>query len=72
MVQRSKEGVCMKKIIGVGIIIIDIIAFILLFKFVYKKGVYKGDIIELLLDSCEVIGLFIAVLLTGIVLIIID
>ncbi|GEM_PF-1560888 len=62
----------MKKIIGVGIIIIDIIAFILLFKFVYKKDVYKGDIIELLLDSCEVIGLFIAVLLTGIVLIIID
>ena len=59
----------MKRILGFSIIIFDIIALIIVYLVIAKKGVYKGDIIGLLIDSWEVIGLFIAIMLLGIVLV---
>lgn len=56
-------------IIGYALIIIDITALVIISIIVLKGGVYKGDFINLLLDSWEVIGLFIVILLLGIVLI---
>lgn len=56
-------------IIGYALIIIDITALVIISIIVLKAGVYKGDFINLLLDSWEVIGLFIVILLLGIVLI---
>ena len=58
----------MKKWIGLGIILFDIISLIAIYLFINRKGVYKGDFIGLLLDSWEIIGLFIALLLLGLVL----
>ena len=59
----------MKKWIGLGIILFDVISLIAIYFFINRKGVYKGDFIGLLLDSWEIIGLFIALLLLGLVLI---
>lgn len=56
-------------IIGYALIIIDITALVIISIIVLKGGVYKGDFINLSLDSWEVIGLFIVILLLGIVLI---
>ena len=58
----------MKKGIGLGLILIDIIVIVVLFIFIHHKGVYKNDFMALFLDSWEVIGLFIAILLFGLVL----
>ena len=60
----------MKKWIGLGIILFDIILLVGIYCFVNRKGVYKGDFIGLLLDSWEIIGLFIAILLVGLMLLI--
>ncbi len=59
----------MKKIIGLGLILFDVIALIVIYIIIAKKGAYKGDLTGLLLDSWEVIGLFIAIFLIGLVLI---
>lgn len=59
----------MKKIIGVCLVAFDFIALIVIFLIVIKSKAYKGDIIEMLIDSWEVIALFIAIMLAGIVLI---
>ena len=58
----------MKKWLGLGIILFDIIALILIYIYINHKGVYKGDFWGLLLDSWEIIGLFIALFLLGLVL----
>ena len=60
----------MKKWIGLGIILFDIILLVAIYCFVNRRGVYKGDFIGLLLDSWEIIGLFIAILLVGLMLLI--
>ena len=54
--------------IGIGLILIDILSMIVLYSFINHKGVYKNDFIGLLIDSWEVIGLSIAILLFGVVL----
>lgn len=58
----------MKKWIGLGIILLTVIALIVMYIYIIRKGVYKGDFIGLLLDSWEIIGLSIAFLLFGLVM----
>ena len=58
----------MKKWMGLGTILLDIIMLIATYIYIIRKGVYKGDFIGLLLDSWEIIGLFIALLLLGLVM----
>jgi len=58
----------MKKWLGIGIILFDLISIIVLYIYINHKGVYKGDFMGLLLDSWEIIGLFIALFLFGLVL----
>lgn len=54
--------------IGFGIVLVDIIFLVSLYIYIHRKGTYKGDLMGLLLNSWEVIGLFIALLLLGCVL----
>ena len=63
------RGIVMEKWAGLGIILLDIIAMAVLYIHINRKGVYKGDFIGLVLDSWEIIGLFIALLLLGLVMI---
>ncbi len=58
----------MKKWIGLGIILLDVISLIVIYIYIIHKGVYKGDFMGLLLDSWEIIELFIALLLLGLVM----
>ncbi len=55
----------MEKWAGLGIILLDIIAMAVLYIHINRKG----DFIGLVLDSWEIIGLFIALLLLGSVMI---
>jgi cobalamin synthase len=58
----------MKEILGVIIVLLAIIAFLAVFRFVKKKGTYKGDFLGLIIDSVEFIVLIIALVLAGIIL----
>lgn len=58
----------MEKWIGLGIILFDVISLIVIYLYIIHKGAYKGDFMGLLLDSWEIIELFIALLLLGLVM----
>ncbi len=58
----------MEKWIGLGIILFDVISLIVIYLYIIRKGAYKGDFMGLLLDSWEIIELFIALLLLGLVM----
>ena len=59
----------MRKIFGIALIIIVILAAALLIGYIHKKGVYKGEILEFLIDCWELFVLFGALILLGIALI---
>ncbi len=58
----------MEKWIGLGIILFDVISLIVIYLYIIRKGAYKGDFKGLLWDSWEIIELFIALLLLGLVM----
>jgi hypothetical protein len=59
----------MKIIIGYCLLILTIVALILVYVYILKKKVYAKDIIGLLIDSWEVLGLAIALILVLLILI---
>ena len=59
----------MQGILGIIIILLAIIALLMVFRFVKKKGTYKGDFLGLIIDSIEFVVLVIALVLVGIILI---
>jgi hypothetical protein len=58
----------MKQLIGFILIIVTVISLIAIYAYIYKSGKYKGDMVGLCVDSWEVIGLSVAIILVGIVL----
>lgn len=69
MVLGGEEAAILRKIFGIALIIIVILAAALLIGYIHKKGVYKGEILEFLIDCWELFVLFGALILLGIALI---
>lgn len=59
----------MKQMIGFILIIVTIISLIVIYAYIYKSDKYKGDMFGLWVDSWEVIGLSVAIILVGLVLV---
>ena len=57
-----------KEILGVLIVLLAIMISFTVFRFIKKKGAYKGDFLGLILDSIEFVVLMIALVLVGILL----
>jgi len=58
----------MKQILGFILIIVTVISLIAIYAYIYKSDKYKGDMFSLFIDSWEVLGLSIAIILVGLVL----
>lgn len=59
----------MKKVFGIALIVVAVLAAVLLYRYVAKRKLYQGDKAELLIDSIEVIAIFGAVFFLGILFI---
>ena len=58
----------MKEIFGAIILLLAVITFLAVFRFVRKKGTYKDDFWGLIIDSFEFVTLIVALVLVGIIL----
>lgn len=65
---EALEVLSVKKILGVLIVLLAIMISFVVFRFIKKKGAYKGDFLGLILDSIEFVVLMIALVLVGILL----
>ena len=59
----------MKKVFGIALIVVAVLAAVLLYRYVAKRKLYQDDKAELLIDSIEVIAIFGAVVFLGILFI---
>lgn len=60
----------MKRILGVLLIIIALVLFVGVYIYLYKKGMYRGDIIGMLLDSFEFLTIIGALILLGFIMVV--
>ena len=60
----------MKRILGVLLIIIALVLFVGVYIYLYKKGMYRGDIIGMLLDSVEFLTIIGALILFGFIMVV--
>ena len=67
--ESVKRGIKLKKIIGVGLIIISIILCLSMIIIVKKRNIYGGDVLDFILDAWDVIGIFIVIIIIGIIMI---
>ena len=59
----------MKKIWGILLIIFAILLFGGVYIYIYKKGLYNGDVVDMLLDSFEFLLIIGALILLGIIMV---
>lgn len=59
----------MKRIVGLILIVLALVILLLVYLYIFKKGIYKGDFLGLLIDSVEFLGLIGAIILVGAVLV---
>lgn len=65
---EALEVLSVKEILGVLVVLLAIMISFAVFRFIKKKGAYKGDFLGLILDSIEFVVLMIALVLVGILL----
>ena len=58
----------MKKLLGVVLVVIALLLFLGVYSYLFKKGIYKGDFISLIIDSLEFLIFIGGLILLGIVL----
>lgn len=58
----------MKKVLGVIVLVIAIVALCTVFAYIIKKGFYQGDVWHLIIDSVEFVVLIVALVFVGIIL----